>query len=57
MSNLNDYKYVIEVRGIYDGWSIGVTRDNEYVNRWDKDDYRYLATEEVIENLKSNGGS
>ena len=57
MSNLDDYKYIIEIRSIYDGWSIGVTYDNEYVNRWDKDDYRYLATEEVIENLKSNGGS
>jgi hypothetical protein len=49
MSLIEDYVYLIEIRGVYDGWSIGITPDGEYVNRWDKDDYRYAATQEVIE--------
>lgn len=49
---MDAYEYLIEIRGVYDGWSIGVTPDGEYVNRWPKGDYRYEATQEVIEHYK-----
>lgn len=33
-----DYAYVIELRGVYDGWSIGVLPDGTLVNRWARPD-------------------
>ena len=48
----DDFVYVIEIQGLYDGWSIGVTQDGEYVNRWPKDDFRHARTQEIIEGYK-----
>jgi hypothetical protein len=53
--------HLVEVSGVYDGWSIAVIRHPEYkyVNRWATDDdpaspepgyeRRFYATEEYIE--------
>lgn len=49
---MDEYEYVIEIQGMYDGWSIGVTYDGEYVNRWPKDDYRYEPIQKIIENYR-----
>lgn len=42
MLNLSDYddnvSHIIEVLGVYDGWSILVTKDGQYLNRWRSDD-------------------
>lgn len=29
-----DIDYVIELRGVYDGWSVAVMKDGSRVNRW-----------------------
>lgn len=43
--------YVIELQGVYDGWSIAVMKDGSRVNRWDKKDYpkRWAATQAVLD--------
>ena len=33
-----DVDYLVEVRGVYDGWSIAVMKDGSYVNRWEDPD-------------------
>lgn len=42
---------LIEVRGIYDGWSIAKLPSGALVNRWPEDDRRHAATQEVIEKM------
>lgn len=51
-----DYTQVdhfIEIRGIYDGWSIAVMADGRHVNRWDPETYpgRYKAAQDFIDML------
>ncbi len=46
---MDGYEYLIELRGVYDGWSIGVTFEGEWVNRWPEGDYRYAKTQEYID--------
>ena len=46
---------LIEIRGIYDGWSVAQLPDGTLVNRWEPEDRRYLPTQKWIkENEKSN---
>lgn len=40
---------LIEIRGIYDGWSVKAMTDGTYVNRWDASDRRFQPTQEWIE--------
>lgn len=47
-----DFAYLIEIQGVYDGWSIGVTHEGEYVNRWPKDHFRHSRIQAIIENYK-----
>lgn len=44
---------LIEIHGIYDGWSVAKMPDGTLVNRWPEDDYRYAAVREWIK--KSEG--
>ena len=46
---MTEYAYLIEIRGVYDGWSVGVLPDGTWVNRWPEGDYRYAATQAYIE--------
>lgn len=46
---MDDYAYLIEIRGIYDGWSIGVKHDGTWVNRWPEGDFRYAPTQQYID--------
>lgn len=40
----------IEIRGIYDGWSVARLPDGTLHNRWEPDDERrYVATQEWID--------
>lgn len=57
MSQLpNDIAYFIELRGVYDGWSIAAHKDGSLQNRWADEDgqpipgyeRRWLATENAI---------
>jgi hypothetical protein len=42
----------IEIRGIYDGWSVAKMKDGTLVNRWPEDDQRHKPTQEWIERYK-----
>ena len=41
-------EYYIEIRGIYDGWSVAKMKDGSYVNRWPEGDRRLQPTEDWI---------
>ena len=45
-------EYYIEVRGIYDGWSVAKMKDGSYVNRWAETDRRYQPTEDWIKSMQ-----
>lgn len=45
----DEFVLYIEIRGLYDGWSVGVKPDGSLHNRWDKDDYRYARTQKFID--------
>jgi len=49
--------YLIELRGVYDGWSVAVLKDGTRVNRWAGTDYTYRAevTEAFLNGEQSNG--
>lgn len=52
--NMDDVAHLIELRGVYDGWSIAVMKDGRALNRWDKKEYpkRWAATQEFLERDK-----
>ena len=57
----NDIGHLIELRGVYDGWSIAVMKDGSLVNRWADDhggplggyERRWAATEEAIGDMRA----
>jgi|TARA_R100000482_G_scaffold124710_2_gene78572 hypothetical protein len=45
----NDVAYLIEIREIYDGWSILVRQsDGARLNRWEPGTKRFILTQEYI---------
>ena len=38
----------IELRGVYDGWSVAKLPDGELINRWIEKDRRYQRTQNYI---------
>lgn len=54
----DEVHHMIEIQGIYDGWSIMVLKDGRMLNRWENplgrptpgDERRWVATAEAIEN-------
>lgn len=44
---------LIEIRGIYDGWSVRKLADGTLVNRWGMLDTRYKPTQEWIDMMQS----
>lgn len=38
----------IEIRDIYDGWSVAQLQDGTLINRWEPEDRRYLPTQKWI---------
>lgn len=45
--------YYIEIRGVYDGWSVAKMKDGSYINRWEPEDRRYQVTQDFIEAMKA----
>lgn len=43
-----EVEILIEIRGVYDGWSVARTVDGEYINRWPKNDRRHQPTADWI---------
>ena len=69
MGKYADYKdriaHLVELRGVYDGWSIAVLTDGTQVNRWENDEgtgakpgyeRRYDAAQKAIAASSSTGG-
>lgn len=57
MINLNDLPKgtkLIQLQGVYDGWSVAVLPNGTVLNRWDPIAYprRYAATEKFIKSSK-----
>jgi len=48
---MDDVECLIEIRGIYDGWSVKKMKDGSYVNRWEADDRRHKPTQEWIDHV------
>lgn len=44
---------VIEIRGVYDGWSVAKMKDGSYINRWPEGDRRYQPTQDFIDRLRT----
>ena len=45
---MDEVAMTIEVRGIFDGWSVALMRDGRLLNRWPPDDRRHQPTQEWI---------
>lgn len=43
---------LIEIRGLYDGWSVAKLPSGELVNRWPSDDRRFKPTQEWIDKME-----
>jgi hypothetical protein len=52
MNNFPEGTVLIEIQGLYDGWSVARLPDGTLINRWDVDDYRYAATQKWINENK-----
>lgn len=50
--NHDEVETFIELRGVYDGWSIAKMKDGSYTNRWAETDHRYKRTQDFIEMLE-----
>lgn len=47
---MEEYAVLIEIRGLYDGWSVGVKHDGTMVNRWSPEDkIRHERTQQFID--------
>ena len=44
---------LIELLGVYDGWSVAVMRDGSLQNRWEPGDRRWAPTQQWIENANA----
>lgn len=44
-----DVEVYIEIRGIYDGWSVAKMKDGRMLNRWPPDDRRHKPVQEWID--------
>lgn len=53
--NWEDAAILIEIRGIYDGWSVKQMPDGTLVNRWPPDDRRHAPAQQWIEKQKAEG--
>ena len=56
MSDFPEGTVLIEIRGIYDGWSVQKLPDGTLVNRWEPGDRRYMPTQVWIERQVSAAG-
>ena len=45
--------HYIEIRGIYDGWSVAKMKDGRLLNRWPPDDRRHKPTQDWIARFKA----
>ena len=45
---MDEVAMTIEVRGIFDGWSVAQMKDGRLLNRWPPDDRRHQPTQEWI---------
>lgn len=51
-----DVDHYIEIRGIYDGWSVAYMKDGRMLNRWPPDDRRHKPTQDFIDRQALGAG-
>ena len=51
---MDEVAMTIEVRGIFDGWSVAQMKDGRLLNRWPPDDRRHQPTQEWIDQHGAN---
>lgn len=44
-----EVEHLIEIRGVYDGWSVARLKDGRMVNRWPPEDRRHKPTQDWID--------
>lgn len=49
--------HYVEIRGVYDGWSVAVMKDGRMLNRWPPDDRRHKATQDWIASYATTEGA
>ena len=49
LDELPEGSIYIEIRGVYDGWSVARLPDGTMINRWEATDRRYLPTQAWID--------
>ena len=54
MTDYPEGTVLIEIRGIYDGWSVAKLPDGTMVNRWPEDDRRHKPTQEWIDRMEAD---
>ena len=57
IADASQIDHLIELRGVYDGWSVAVLKDGTRVNRWAGTQYthRWYVTEAFLNGEESNG--
>jgi len=54
--NMEDVELVIELLGVYDGWSVAVMKDGTRINRWrGEGSRREEVTDAYLRGEESNG--
>ena len=49
MADFPEGTILIQILGVYDGWSVAKLPDGALVNRWDPADRRHAATQKYID--------
>jgi hypothetical protein len=47
--DMNKVQMLVEIRGLYDGWSYAIMKDGTAVNRWPVGDRRWKTAQEQVE--------
>lgn len=50
MTNIdrNEVDVLIQITGLYDGWSVAKMKDGTYVNRWPEGDARHAEVDKLV---------
>lgn len=52
----DDIAAYIELRGVYDGWSVAHMKDGRMLNRWPPGDPRHEPTQHAIDRMEREAG-
>jgi len=49
----DDIAYLVEIPGVYDGWSVAVHKDGSMTNRWARLHEEYYASEVITDRYEA----